>query len=269
MDYKKLHLYLYTFCRYFIATIIISYAFAKLLETQFITQPSVYDKPISSLSGFQLTWYYYGYSFWYGAIIAFIQITTSLLLFFRKTTRIGILLFLTFMLNILMIDFAYDIDGAKGMAVILTIMGLFIFLSDYKIFIKLLIQSPSLFADETMSKKYIRLSKLKYIYIPVIFIGIFVLLNTLKQNYLGKDELTGTWENIENKERLYFEAAKSYQRLENCKTTNYENGTYKLEGNQLILKTEKKKDVSAIFTIKDNILTISEDEKAFVYKRIR
>ncbi|MDM1380055.1 MAG: hypothetical protein ACRCVU_11985 [Flavobacterium sp.] len=171
MDLKKLHLYLYTFCRYFIATIIISYAFAKLLETQFTTQPSVYDKPISSLSGFQLTWYYYGYSYWYGTIIAVTQIASSLLLFFRKTTRIGVILFLTYMVNIVMVDFAYDIEGAKGMATLLLAMGIFIFVSDYKVFFKLLIQEPPLFDTVERPNWFTKFSKVKYLYIPVVFIG--------------------------------------------------------------------------------------------------
>jgi len=95
MNWNKTHLYLYTFCRYFLATMIISYAAAKICETQFIAQPSVYDKPVGTLTGFQLTWYYYGYSYWYGLVIAFTQIISAILLFFRKTTRIGIIIFET------------------------------------------------------------------------------------------------------------------------------------------------------------------------------
>ncbi len=40
------------------------------------------------------------------------------------------------MVNILLMDFAYDIDGAKGMAVVLTILAIFVFFSDYKELIK-------------------------------------------------------------------------------------------------------------------------------------
>ena len=76
MNWKKVHFYLHTFCRYFLATMILSYAFAKILGTQFTTQPSTYDQPVGSLSGFNLTWYYYGYSFSYGVFIAISQITS-------------------------------------------------------------------------------------------------------------------------------------------------------------------------------------------------
>ncbi|MDM1373808.1 hypothetical protein HX052_12945 [Myroides marinus] len=273
MDLKKLHLYLYTFCRYFIATIIISYAFAKLLETQFTTQPSVYDKPISSLSGFQLTWYYYGYSYWYGTIIAVTQIASSLLLFFRKTTRIGVILFLTYMVNIVMVDFAYDIEGAKGMATLLLAMGIFIFVSDYKVFFKLLIQEPPLFDTVERPNWFTKFSKVKYLYIPVVFVGFFVLLTTLNNKYLKKDEFTGTWENVENKERLYFEAAKSFQIVKMCEQNSYQQGVYEVENKDLILKSDKKQGaevyLKADFTVKDDVLTLINNDKVTVYKRIR
>ena len=50
MNWKRVHFYLHTFYRYFLATMILSYAFAKILGTRFTSQPSTYDKPISSLS---------------------------------------------------------------------------------------------------------------------------------------------------------------------------------------------------------------------------
>ncbi|GAA0881458.1 hypothetical protein GCM10009120_00540 [Sphingobacterium siyangense subsp. cladoniae] len=124
------------------ATVIISYAAAKLLETQFTSQPSVFDKPLSALSGFELTWYYFGYSKWYGNAIAVAQLISALLLFFRKTARIGVILFLTFIVNILLMDFAFDIQGAKGMATVLTLMAVFVLLSDYKAFYAFLLTAP-------------------------------------------------------------------------------------------------------------------------------
>jgi hypothetical protein len=244
-----------------------------LLETQFTTQPSVYDKPISSLSGFQLTWYYYGYSYWYGSIIAFTQIVSSILLFFRKTTRIGIVLFLTYMLNIVLVDFAYDIEGAKGMATLLLLMGIFVFASDYKVFVKLLIQEPPLFDKEDRPNWFNKFSKVKYFYIPLVFIGFFTLLTVLNTKYLKKDEFTGTWENVENKDRLYFEAAKSFQLIKQCEQISTQDGIYEIENKSLILKSDKEQDseiyLKATFTVKDDVLTLINNDKATVYKRIR
>ena len=113
MNREKMHLILHTVARYFLASIILMYAVAKILGTQFSSSPSVWDKSVGELSGFELTWFYFGYSFWYGVFIATSQILAASLLFFRRTTRLGITLYLSIMVNILVIDFTYDIRGAK------------------------------------------------------------------------------------------------------------------------------------------------------------
>lgn len=274
MDWKKIHLYLYTFCRYFIATMIISYAFAKIFETQFTSQPSVYDKPIGSLSGFQLTWYYYGYSYWYGIVIATTQIISALLLFFRKTTRIGIILFLTFMVNILLVDFAYNIEGAKGMAFIMTMMGLFIFLSDYKNLIKYFINEPLLFQDTDRPNWLNKISKVKYIYIPFVFIGFFVVLNSLKNKYMGKNEFYGAWENIDNSERLYFEAANTFQINKHCEHKSFVNGEYEIKNDSITLNSQDKgtkmhQYIKGKYQLKQNQMIITTKNGLLNFKKIR
>ncbi|WP_314061243.1 hypothetical protein [Empedobacter brevis] len=274
INWKKIHYFTYTFCRYFLATMIISYAFAKIFETQFISQPSVYDKPIGNLSGFELTWFYYGYSYWYGLIIASTQIISSLLLFFRQTTRIGIIIFLTFMINILLMDFAYDIDGAKGMAVVLTIMALFVFFSDYNELIKYFIKTPPLFEKER-TIKINKISKLKFIYIPLVFIGLFVLITTLKDKFLSQNQFFGAWENVENNERIYFESANTFQKVNNSTFKPINSGTYTFEKDSIYLKgTQEENQTPEIilkgkFNINNNELKIETTKGVKIYKRIR
>ena len=274
INWKKIHYFTYTFCRYFLATMIISYAFAKIFETQFISQPSVYDKPIGNLSGFELTWFYYGYSYWYGLIIASTQIISSLLLFFRQTTRIGIIIFLTFMINILLMDFAYDIDGAKGMAVVLTIMALFVFFSDYNELIKYFIKTPPLFEKER-TIKINKISKLKFIYIPLVFIGLFILITTLKDKFLSQNQFFGAWENVENNERIYFESANTFQKVNNSTFKPINSGTYTFEKDSIYLKeTQEENQTPEIilkgkFNINNNELKIETTKGVKFYKRIR
>ncbi len=280
MNLKKIHLYLHTFCRYFLATMIISYAFAKIFETQFVTQPSVYDQPVGSLTGFQLTWYYFGYSKWYGFVIAFTQIISSILLFFRKTTRIGIIIFLTFMVNILLMDFAYDIQGAKGMALALTIMALFVLLSDYKMLLKYFVEEPPLFQKSDRPTWMNKVSKIKFIYIPLVFIGFFVLITTLKNKYMGRNEFYGTWENVENAERLHFEAANTFQINKRHEFTSFANGEYIFTKDSITLKSSaespseinpKEKDIylKGKYELTDNQLTIINENGHLKFRRIR
>jgi hypothetical protein len=263
---------------------ILFYAFAKILGTQFTTQPSVYDQPISSLSGFNLTWYYFGYSFWYGIFIAASQILSSLLLFFRKTTRLGIVLFLSFMVNILLLDYAYDIDGAKGMATIMTIMALFVFLSDYKVFFKYFWTEPDLFSDNDRPGWIKILSKAKWIFIPIIFVGIFLGISTLKAKFLAKDQLYGTWLNTEKtSEYQYFnfEVANTFKINGIHNIDRLENGFYSVNNDTLTLKVYENKfkdnpDKSKTtilmmgkFQFKDSVLIIQNANEEIKLKRIR
>lgn len=295
MNWTKTHYYLYTFCRYFMATMILSYAFAKILGTQFISQPSTFDKPIGSLSGFELTWFYYGFSSWYGVFIAGSQIASSILLFFRKTTRIGVVLFLSFMVNILLVDFAYHIKAAQGMALLLTIMGFFVFFSEYPLFYKYFIETPPLFQDQETPKTIAKLKKLKWVYIPIVFIGLFAGLSYLKIKIMGQNQFYGTWQNVDASseyERLNFEAVSTFKINNECSNIALNEGVYTFTKDTIALKTFTKKYQTALnqdegnailnpdasqmdlllkgkYQLNDKYLTIESGGKKMSFKRIR
>jgi hypothetical protein len=175
---NKLHYYLYTFCRYFSATMILIYGFAKIIGTQFSTSLLTFDTPVGALEGMDLVWFYFGYSYPYAVFIALSQIAASFFLFFRKTVRFGSILFLCIMVNIVAVDIAFNVDAdALIMAIILTCMGLFIFLSEFPLIIKYFINEPSLYQKEHMPNWINKIYTLKYIYIPLVFIGIFSFLS--------------------------------------------------------------------------------------------
>lgn len=264
-------------------------------NTIYTTQPSTYDQPIGSLSGFKLTWYYYGYSFWYGVFIAISQIISSLLLFFRKTTRIGIVLFLSFMVNILLVDYAYDIQGAKGMATVMTLMVLFIFLSEYPLFIKYFLTEPPLFQGTERPNWVNRISKVKWVYIPLVFIGFFFGISTLKSKFMGKNQFYGTWNNIDTTadfKHFNFEVANTFKINGTHNLDQIANGQYSFTKDTITLKTFTKEyqnfldndKTNAIlnpdttkmivlikgkYQLNDNVLTIQNDTNKIVLKRIR
>jgi hypothetical protein len=272
---------------------ILSYAFAKILGTQFTSQPSVYDKPIGILSGFELTWFFYGYSYWYGVFIASSQILSSLLLFFRKTTRLGIILFLSIMANIVALDFAYDIQGAKGMSVILTLMAIFVFLSDFPNFYKYFIVNEPLFQDSERPNWVNKYSKIKFVYIPIVFIAFFVLISTMKEKYMHKNKLYGTWQCLNQSseiDKLNFEFNNSFSVFNKCENKQNKSGQYEIKNDVLqlnafkseneeqinksvnVLDFDKSKTIVFIkgkFTLKNNNLEIIEENTIYKFKRIR
>ncbi|OJJ23555.1 hypothetical protein BKI52_04100 [marine bacterium AO1-C] len=231
---KQTHLILHTIARYFLATIFLMYAFAKILGTQFTSQPQVWDKTIGQLSGFELTWFYFGYSYGYGIFIASTQIIASGLLFFRKTTRVGIVLYLSIITNILVLDFAYNIEGAKGMAIILTGLALFVLLSEFKGFYEFFIQKPALFKQEDNPKWLNKIRVSKFILIPLVFIGLFTFTFVLKNKYMSKNEFFGAWKVAQLKgksgwNRIYFQSANTFSIRSGQNFQEIYSGKYKFD----------------------------------------
>jgi len=111
---------IYTGARFVASFLILIYGFAKINGSQFTILASELDKPLREVSGFWLTWYYFGYSSIYGNFIALVQITGGILLMFRKTTLLGSCILLPVITNIILVDIFYAIDpGALLVALII------------------------------------------------------------------------------------------------------------------------------------------------------
>jgi len=95
--------------RYVSAFLLLLYGSSKLLGKQFSVAPELALKPVGSLTGYQLVWYYYGYSHVYAILIGLIQLFGAALLLFRKTALLGAALLLPVMTNILMINLFFFI----------------------------------------------------------------------------------------------------------------------------------------------------------------
>jgi hypothetical protein len=295
MNWKKLHFYVHTIFRYFLATNILSYAIAKILGTQFTSGPHIYDQSIDSLNGFELTWFFYGYSYWYAIAIAIAQILSAILLFFRRTTRLGIVLFLSFMINILLVDFAYDIDGAKEMAVLLTFMALFVFFSEFSLFYKYFFIEPPLYPNNKRPNWVNKFNILKWFIISISIIGMIWGLTYLKNEYLSKDQFYGTWKNTDSTSvihRLNFESIQFYNIHSYYDNKEVVWGNYSFKEDSIFLKCFTKEyqtflendktgevlhpDTTKIITflkgkfkLTDKRLVIQSDSSKIIFDRIR
>jgi hypothetical protein len=106
--------------RWTAAVICFLYGFAKLNGSQFTILDSELTKPMGDVSGFWLTWYYFGYSSVYGTVIALSQIVAGVLLAIPRTAVAGGLLLLPIAGNIVMVDIFYGVDpGGTLMALVL------------------------------------------------------------------------------------------------------------------------------------------------------
>ena len=110
--------------RWLAAVICILYGFAKLNGSQFTVLDSELTKPLGEVSGFWLTWYYFGYSPVYGNLLALIQIAGGIFLVIPRTALAAALLLLPVAANILLIDLFYGVDlGGTAAAVTACILA--------------------------------------------------------------------------------------------------------------------------------------------------
>lgn len=109
----------YVTSRYVAAFLLLTYGFAKLTGAQFTVLDSELDKPLREVSGFWLTWYYFGYSAFYGTIIAAVQIVGAAALLVRRTALLGALLLLPVIGNIVLIGIFYKVGFGALVAAVL------------------------------------------------------------------------------------------------------------------------------------------------------
>ena len=93
--------------RWLAAVIMIAYGFAKLTGSQFTVLDSELTKPMGEVSGFWLTWHYFGYSSIYRTIIALVEIGGGLLLIWPRTSLLGALVLLPVVGNIILTDILF------------------------------------------------------------------------------------------------------------------------------------------------------------------
>lgn len=118
--------------RYAVAFVLIVYGFAKLMGSQFTVLDSELDRPMREVSGFWLTWYYFGYSPIYGNLIGLLQICGALLLTFRRSTLLGACVLFGIVTNIVLVDIFYGIDFGATVVALLLWGALLVILSAYR-----------------------------------------------------------------------------------------------------------------------------------------
>jgi hypothetical protein len=95
--------------RYLSAFLLFTYGSSKLLGIQFTLPPEMALRPVGSLTGYQLTWYYYSYSHAYANILGLTQLAGGAMLLFRKTALLGAAMMFPVILNILMVNVFFSI----------------------------------------------------------------------------------------------------------------------------------------------------------------
>jgi hypothetical protein len=180
------------FCRYLIGIAFIAYAMTKVVGTQLTGEPSVYGTPMSLLSGFELTWAYYGWLGYYRILIAVAELVAAVLLFFRPTARIGYVMALGILGPIVPMDLAYGVGQGTVAAIVLFIAALVLLVLDRHHVIQFLF-APYI-PNRAIPSRIRRLRPVKWVVVPASLVGISVLFILVANQTARVTELQGTWQ---------------------------------------------------------------------------
>jgi hypothetical protein len=159
--------------------------------------------PLGRLDGVQLTWGFYSFSPAYETALGIVEVVLGLLLLFRRTTMLGVLLFLPVMANLVLINFVFDI-GAFATALPLFLAGLYLFFADFKKLKEKFWDEPGESARRTRL-----LPKLICCFVGCALAAMIVYNN--KFRYQQDPKLRGGWTPLRRQsgvDKLYFEKGK-------------------------------------------------------------
>lgn len=106
--FPSLPKYIYVFSRYYLACLLLIYGTSKLYGNQFTLIPSILAQPVGNLDTHDLFWTFMGASKSYRIFAGLLETIAALLLLFRRTATVGALLAIMLLINILMLNIAYD-----------------------------------------------------------------------------------------------------------------------------------------------------------------
>ncbi len=178
--------WLSTLLRYWIAFLLVDFGFLKIFEVNFNYSYHIDDSLVSALTGSELTWKYYGFSYAFAVILAFFQIIGSILLLFKRTILLGITILLPVMLNIVLINIFYNIGPITLFTSILITIGLtYLFMQQkvnvIKIFNEYKNTLPSI--GNSISRS---IARILCIFIPFLFVIYYNYDVHLSKKYFGK-----------------------------------------------------------------------------------
>jgi hypothetical protein len=94
--------------RYMLGLVMLVYGLIKIFRIQFNLPDFVYEEPLKRLDGVTLTWAFLGYSPWFSVILGFSEAIPAVLLLFRRTGLLGALLIFPVLVNVFLVNMAYD-----------------------------------------------------------------------------------------------------------------------------------------------------------------
>lgn len=108
--FERIKKFAAVYIRYYLAFTMLTYGLAKVFPNQF-WEPGLTDmlRPFGEISPMGLLWKFMGYSVPYIIFTGVMEVMAGVLLFFRKTIRLGAILAFGIMLNVFVLNMSYDV----------------------------------------------------------------------------------------------------------------------------------------------------------------
>jgi hypothetical protein len=158
--------------RYAVAFDLASFGWEKIFHLQLVMPLSRLDLPYKSFSPSDLFWTFFSHSYFFGCIVAGIQITGAMLLLFRRTRRAGVFVLLPVLANILLMDIFYQIGNSVVVhtSIMLSAVLYFLFI-EFKRLREFFFAAKDQLPSVKLSKHYKIAIRLSIIYIPLLLIS--------------------------------------------------------------------------------------------------
>ena len=109
-----------------------SFGWQKIFHLQMVVPLGMLDLPFNSLDGETLTWAYFRRSYPFTVAIAIAQISGAILLLFRRTRLLGLIMLVPVLLNIILIDIFYHLHAWVLFHALVLMSGIVYLLFQYK-----------------------------------------------------------------------------------------------------------------------------------------
>ena len=169
--------------RYAVAFDLSLIGWQKIFKLQFFVPLGMLDLPFSSFSGEDLTWAYFDHSYPYRCVIGTLQIGGALLLLFQRTRLLGVLTLLPVMVNILLIDYFYQLPVGVFWQAMLHLAGLLYLLGlDYERLVTFFLRTPSHLPRLAIRRPLVRtLFRFSVVYGPLLLLSVHEFPDTYPQ----------------------------------------------------------------------------------------
>ncbi len=141
-NYDKLYYYLTLAVRYYIGFMLISYGLVKVFKLQF-PAPNLYrlSQEYGDSSPMGLAWTFLGFSKGYNLFMGIAEIC-SIFLLFRRTLAIGSIITLMTTMNVMMINYFYDVP-VKQISTILVVFTIFLLAYNFEELFNLFVRNQT------------------------------------------------------------------------------------------------------------------------------